>query len=142
MVKITYNRIKYSSFMVSTILVLSAVLVAGCVGSKVPQTQLDFQAMSATGLIITNNGGDTLTLKDEIITVKKQVNDKVVDGLDAVQLYGNDPEFQDAPAVEKLEPGRKIKHSWRDSLSIGEVLVITIQDRPSGKIISKTISVS
>ena len=142
MVRITYNRIKYSSLMISITLILSAIIIVGCVGTKAPETQLDLQAKSATGLIITNNGGDTLTLKDQIITVKKQVNNEVVDGLNAVALYGNSPEFQDAPVVEKLEAGRKIKHSWKGSLSIGEVLIITIQDVPSGKIITKSVSVS
>lgn len=120
------------------LLIIAAVIFAGCAGTKVPQAQLDFSAKAASGLIITNNGGDTISLKDEKITVTREVNGKIIDGLNAVQLYGNNPEIQDAPVIEKMEPGQKIRHVWKESLSLGEVLVITIQDVPSGKLIVNT----
>ncbi len=119
-------------------LILAIAAIAGCAGTKAPQAQLDFSAKAVSGLIITNTGGDTISLKDEKITVAREVNGKVVDGLNAVLLYGSAPEFQDAPVIEKLGPGQKIRHVWKEPLSLGEVLVITIQDAPSGNIIVNT----
>lgn len=58
----------------------------------------------------------------------------MIDDLNAVPLFGNNPEFQDGPAVETLTAGQKIRHVWKESLIIGDVLVITIQNAPSGKI--------
>ncbi len=136
MVKNTLEEFKHINPIVLIILILSAALVAGCVGQKAPEARLDIAAKAASGLIISNNGGDTVILKDETITVKKEVNGKVVDGLNAVSLYGNTPEFQDPPTLEKLEAGQKITHTWKESLLVGDVLLITIQDTASGKIIS------
>ncbi len=100
--------------------------------------QLEFTAKAASGLIITHTGGDPIALKDEKITVKREVNGNVVDGLDSVPLYGHTPEFQDAPILETLAAGQKIRHVWKESLLIGDVLIITIQDTPSGKFIANT----
>jgi hypothetical protein len=124
--------------LIAIVLIMAAAVVAGCAGTKAPQSQLDFSAKAASGLIITNNGGDTITLKNEIITVKREVNDKVVDGLNAVPLYGNTPEFQDAPVIKTMERGQKIRHVWKEPLSLGDVLVITIQDAPSGNFVVNT----
>lgn len=124
--------------LVAIVIIMAAAVATGCTGTKAPQSQLAFSAKAASGLTITNNGGDTITLKDEKITVKRDVNGNVVDGLNAVPLYGNTPEFQDAPVVATLGPGQKIRHVWVEPLSLGEVLVITIQDAPSGNIITNT----
>ncbi len=124
--------------LLAIVLIMTAAVVAGCTGTKAPQSQLDFSAKAVSGLIITNNGGDTITLKNEKITVKREVNDKVVDGLNAVPLYGNTPEFQDAPVIETMERGQKIRHVWKEPLSLGDVLVITIQDAPSGNFVVNT----
>ncbi len=124
--------------LIAIVLIMVAAIVAGCAGTKAPQSQLDFSAKAASGLTIINNGGDTIILKDEKITVKNEVNGKVVDGLNAVPLYGNTPEFQDAPVITTLGPGQKIRHVWIEPLSLGDVLVITIQDAPSGNIIADT----
>ena len=127
---------KHIALIAITLILVS--VIAGCVGTKAPQAQLDFSAKAASGLIITNKGGDTISLKDEKITVTREVNGKVMDGLNAVPLFGNNPEFQDGPAVETMTAGQKIRHVWKESLSLGEVLVITIQDAPSGNIIVNT----
>ncbi len=143
MVKITLEQFGHINPIILIALIMSAVLIAGCVGQKSPEVRLDIAAKAASGLIISNNGGDTVILKDEQITVKRDVNGKVVDGLNAVPLYGNTPEFQDTPALENLEPGQKIKHTWKESLLVGDVLVITIQDIPSGKaIVNLKVTVS
>jgi hypothetical protein len=130
------SKIKHTA-LIAIILVLAAA-TAGCVGSKAPQAQLDFSAKAASGLIITNKGGDTISLKDEKITVTREVNGKVVDGLNAVPLYGSTPEFQDAPVIQNMGPGQTIRHVWKESLSLGEVLVIKIQDAPTGNTIVNT----
>ncbi len=128
--------------LIAITLILASV-IAGCVGTKAPQSQLDFSAKAASGLTITNKGGDTISLKNEKITVIRDVNGKVVDGLNAVALYGSTPEFQDAPVIENLGPGQKIRHVWKEPLSLGEVLVITIQDVPSGnQIVNTKVTVS
>ncbi len=137
MVKINIFGLKGNAAVAVT-LILAAAVIAGCVGTKAPQTQLDFSARAASGLIITNKGGESMALKDEKITVTREVDGKVVDGLNAIPLYGNTPEFQDAPVIETLVPGQKIKHVWKEPLSIGEVLIITLQDEPSGKVIVNT----
>jgi hypothetical protein len=134
--KINIGRFKGISLMM--VIALTLAVVSGCAGTKAPDTRLELTAKAASGLIITHNGGDTIVLKDEKITVKREVNDKVVDGLNAVPLYGNTPEFQDAPVIETLAAGQKIRHVWKESLLVGDVLVITIQDTPSGKLIVKT----
>ncbi len=140
MKKITSGGFKHVNLVLAITLILAAILVAGCVGTgtKAPESRLDITAKAASALIISNNGGDTLNLKDEKITVKREVNGKIVDGLNGVILYGNTPEFQDTPVLEKLEPGQKIKHTWKESLLVGDVLIITIQDIPSGKTIVDT----
>ena len=127
---------KHIALIAITLILVS--VIAGCVGTKAPQGQIEFVAKAASGLIITHKGGEPLTLKDEKITVKREVDGKVMDGLNAVPLLGNNPEFQDGPAVETLTAGQKIRHVWKDSLIIGDVLVITIQDAPSGTIIVNT----
>lgn len=133
--KINSDGFKNVNLFLVIALIIAAVAVAGCAGTKAPQSQLDFTARSATGLIITNNGGDPVILKDEKIIVKREVNGKLVDGLNGVPLYGNNPEFQDAPAIGTLEPGQKIKHSWKETISLGDVLLISVQDVPTGKVI-------
>jgi len=138
MMKINIDRFKRINLLVTIVLILAAVAVAGCTGTKAPQSQLDFNAKAATGLIITNNGGDPVILKDEKIIVKREVNGKVVDGLNAVPLYGNNPEFQESPAVDTLKPGQKIRHIWKESISLGDVLLISVQDVPTGNIIVDT----
>lgn len=119
-------------------LMVAIAVIAGCAGTKAPQAKLEIAAKAATGLIITHNGGDPLVLKDEKITVKREINDKVVDGLNAAPLFGSTPEFQDAPVIETLAAGQKIRHVWKESLLVGDVLVITIQDATSGKLIVDT----
>ncbi|VVB87676.1 Uncharacterised protein [uncultured archaeon] len=138
MMKNNINGFKHVNLLVVIAVIAAAVAVAGCSGTKAPQSQLDFTAKSATGLIITNNGGDPVILKDEKITVKRAVNDKVIDGLWGVPLYGSAPEFQEAPAVDTLKPGQKIRHIWKEPLSLGEVLLISVQDAPTGKTIVDT----
>ncbi len=127
---------KHIALVAITLILVS--VIAGCVGTKAPQGQMEFAAKAVSGLIITHKGGEPLTLKDEKITVKREVDGKVMDGLNAVPLFGNNPEFQDGPAVETLTAGQKIRHVWKESLIIGDVLVITIQDAPSGNIIVNT----
>lgn len=136
MTKIDIKGIKSLNLLVATALILA--VVSGCVGTQVPQVKLDITAKAASGLIITHNGGDKMMLKDVKITVKREINDKVVDGLNAVPLFGNNPEFQDAPVLETLTAGQKIRHVWKESLLVGDVLVITIQDAPSGNLIAGT----
>lgn len=138
MVKITFGRFKHINLTVSIALMLIVILTAGCVGEKAPEVRLDIAAKAASGLIISHSGGDPLILKDMKITVKKEVNDKVVDGLNGVPLYGSTPELQDVPVLEKLSAGQKIKHPWKESLLIGDVLVITIEDTSSGRTIVNT----
>lgn len=103
---------------------------------KVPTANLEISAKATSGLIISHNGGDPLILKDETITIK--INDKVVDGLNEVLLFGNTPEFQDSPAIATLSASQKIKHSWKESVSSGEVLTVTIQDLPTGMLVADT----
>lgn len=142
MVKIAFNAFKHINLIVLIALMLIVALVAGCVGAKAPEVRLDIAAKAASGLIISHNGGDALTLKDMKITVKKEINDKVVDGLNAVPLYGGAPEFQDSPVLEKLAAGQKIKHPWKESLMVGDVLVITIQDASGSTIVNTKVAVT
>lgn len=136
MIRINPKGIKGINLLLATTLIIA--VVSGCVGTQAPDVKLDITAKAVSGLIITHNGGDIMPLKDAKITVKREINDKFVDGLNAVPLYGNNPEFQDAPVLETLTAGQKIRHVWKDSLLVGDVLVITIQDAPSGKLIAST----
>lgn len=138
MVKITFGRFEHINLIAPIALMLTAILIGGCVGEKAPEARLDIAAKAASGLIISHSGGDTLMLKDMRITVKKEVNDKVVDGLNGVPLYGSTPELQDVPVLEKLSAGQKIKHPWKETLLVGDVLVITIENASSGKTIVNT----
>ena len=133
MSKITIDGSKCIYLALAIFLLLSAV-IAGCVTK--PDVQLDITASAASGLVITHKGGDPLILKDEKITVKREVNGKLVDGLDSVPLYGATPEFQDAPAVQTLAAGQKIRHTWKETLLLREVLLVTIQDAASGRVIA------
>jgi hypothetical protein len=128
----------YKSINMILAIALFVAVIAGCVGTKAPDSRLDIMAKAASGLIITNNGGDAVVLSNEKITVKREVNNKVVDGLNGVLLFGNSPEFQDAPVMEKLTAGQRITHTWKESLMVGDVLLITIQDTASGKMIVDT----
>ena len=120
--------------LIAVVIILSAI-TAGCFGK--PQAELDITATAASGLVITHKDGDTLTLKDERITVEREVSGKIVDGLDGVPMYGSAPEFQDAPAVETLAVGQKIRHTWRETLLLRDVLVVTILDEPSGRVVAE-----
>lgn len=142
MVKFTFNAFKRINTTALIALMLVIALVAGCVGEKAPEVRLDIAAKAASGLIISHNGGDTLMLKDVKITVKKEVNDKVVDGLNAVPMYGGAPEFQDVPVLEKLAAGQRIKHPWKESLIVGDVLVIIIQDASGQTIVNTKVAVT
>lgn len=135
MTKIT-GGFKHFNLMVAIIVILAAG-VAGCVDSK-NAPQLVFTAKAASGLLINHAGGDVVVLKDMKITVKKEIDNKVVDGLSGIPLFGGMPEFQDAPAVETLSAGATIRHTWKSPLSIGDVLVITVQDTASGKVVVET----
>ncbi|MCE8424259.1 MAG: type IV pilin [Candidatus Methanoperedens sp.] len=112
-------------------IILIASIIAGCVGSKGPQTQLDITAKAASSLILEHKGGDALVLTDVKITVKKEVDGKFVDGLNSVLLS----DFQDIPGMDTLVAGKKITHTWKEPLSLGDVLLITLEDVPSGKLI-------
>lgn len=110
-------------------IIFAGSIIAGCVGS--PQVQLDITAKAASGLILENKGGDALVLKDVKITVKREIDGKFVDGLNSRLVS----DIQDPPGMETLSAGKKLTHTWKESLSLGEVLVVTLEDAPSGKLI-------
>ncbi|HEY9205558.1 MAG TPA: type IV pilin [Candidatus Methanoperedens sp.] len=132
MVKKTVDGFKRINLIV-LVLIIVAVLFAGCAGNA-PKAQLEITAKAATSLVITHKGGEKLVLKDMKITVTKEVNGKVVDGMNGVPMYGNNPEIQEQPAIEILESGNAIKHQWKESLLLGDILAVKIQDA-SGNII-------
>ena len=131
------ERYNYKKLTMAIATILAAMIIAGCVDSKdsqtpkAPETQLDILAKSASGLILENKGGDALVLKNIKISVKKEVDGKFVDGLNSKLVS----DIQDPPEIEILAAGKKIIHTWKESLSLGEVLIITIDDVPSGKMI-------
>ncbi len=129
--------------LIMLVIILAAAVLAGC-AEKAPRTQLqlDITAKAATSLVITQKGGEKLILKDAKITVTKEINGKVVDGLNSVPLYGNNPEVQEQPAIEILEPGKTIKHNWKESLSLGDILVVTIKDASGNLIYQGKIKVA
>ncbi len=98
--------------LIAITLILASV-IAGCVGTKAPQGELEFAAKAASGLIITHKGGEPLTLKDEKITVKREVDGKVIDGLNA------DRRTEDQACLERIVDNRRCAGDNNPEYAIG-----------------------
>ena len=128
--------------MVAITVILAAVIAAFVFGmappAKAPSVQLRVTA-DVTNLNITHNGGDALILKDERITITNAVNNTAVDGITAIALRGNTPEFQNSTVVDTLGAGASIGHRWGAGAAPakGDILNIMLQDIPSGQVITQ-----
>ncbi len=129
--------------MVAITVILAAVIAAFVFGmappAKAPSVQLRVTA-DTTSINITHNGGDSLILKDQRITITNAVNNTAVDGITTIALKGNSPEFQDnSPVAETLSAGSSIGHAWNTSAepAKGAILKIMLQDIPSGQVITQ-----
>ena len=100
---------------------------------KTPSVQLRITANS-TDLKLIHNGGDSLILKDEKITITNAVNDLPVDGITDMALSNITFQNADTP-VETLSAGASITHTW-DAPPKG-ILKIKLQDIPSGQVITQ-----
>ena len=149
--------------MVAITVILAAVIAAFVFGmgtpTKAPQVQLKLTATSGTGgyLKISHDGGDSLILKDEKITIKYAKDGSLVKstiagipadkGLDGMILFAATGGFT---TVETLAAGNYIINTWEgtsptglgvDPVNVpakGEILQVTILDVPSGAIITNT----
>lgn len=126
--------------MVAITVILAAVIAAFVFGmappAKAPSVQLRVTADTGN-LTLTHNGGDSLILKDERITITNAVNNTAVDGITTIALRGNTPEFQNSTAVDTLGAGASIVHKWAAPPAKGDILNIMLQDIPSGQVITQ-----
>ncbi len=101
--------------------------------AKAPSVQLRVTATS-TSLKLTHNGGDSLILKNEKITIT-DAGTSPVDGITGMAL--SNITFQNADtSVETLGAGSSITHTW-DAPPKGGILKIMLQDIPSGQVITQ-----
>jgi archaeal type IV pilus assembly protein PilA len=126
--------------MVAITVILAAVIAAFVFGmappAKAPSVQL--RVTSDTGnLTISHNGGDSLILKDERITITNAVTNAPVDGITAIALRGNTTEFQAGTAVDTLGAGATMTHQYTSGPAKGDILNIMLQDIPSGQVITQ-----
>jgi len=126
--------------MVAITVILAAVIAAFVFGmappAKAPSVQLRITA-NETALKITHNGGDSLILKDEKITITNAVNDTIFDGNTGIALKGNIPEFQVGTPVDTLGAGASIVHEWTVGPTKGDIYKVMLQDVPSGQVITQ-----
>ncbi|VVB52499.1 Uncharacterised protein [uncultured archaeon] len=103
---------------------------------KAPSMQLRIQATDAAINLI-HNGGDSLIMKDERITITDAVTDASVDGITGITL--NSATFQNGGTiVDTLGAGSSIIHSWgAEAPAKGTILKIMLQDIPSGQVITQ-----
>jgi hypothetical protein len=102
---------------------------------KTPSVRLRVSATS-TDLKLIHNGGDSLILKDEKITITNAVDDSPVDGITGMALSNITFQNADTP-VETLSAGASITHTWDASPKGGIILKIMLQDIPSGQVITQ-----
>lgn len=129
--------------MVAITVILAAVIAAFVFGmappAKAPSVQLRMTAINDGAgngsLKITHNGGDSLILKDEKITVTNAVDDTPIDGilLSGVTLVA----FQDVSTDATLGAGASINHNFTTVPAKGTILKIMLQDIPSGQVITQ-----
>ena len=130
--------------MVAITVILAAVIAAFVFGmappAKAPSVQLRISADTGN-LTLTHNGGDSLILKDQRITITNAVNNTVVDGITTIALVGATPEFQNTVLAgnesQTLSAGSSIKHDWDTNPAKGDILKIMLQDIPSGQVITQ-----
>ncbi len=128
--------------MVAITVILAAVIAAFVFGMgtpvKAPQVQLKFIANS-TGISINHNGGDSLILKDEKLTIKFATNGTAINT--SLALF---PGFTTA---ETLAPGATISNynglynsssGNYNPIATGSILTVSVLDVPSGQVIGST----
>ncbi|MFZ3059312.1 MAG: type IV pilin N-terminal domain-containing protein [Candidatus Methanoperedens sp.] len=122
--------------MVAITVILAAVIAAFVFGMgppvKAPQAQLKVSA-NTTGLKISHDGGDSLVLKDEKLTIKWATNDTTLNN--SLAVY---PGFTTS---ETLAAGSVISNYnglWVSPLPVGSILQISLLDTPSGQVIANT----
>jgi FlaG/FlaF family flagellin (archaellin) len=130
--------------MVAITVILAAVIAAFVFGmgppKQAPQVQLKFTA-NGTGLKISHDGGDSLILKDEKITIKFAANDTAINSTLPLHADSGTTAFQST--AESLAAGSTLSNYaglWGTytSLSVGTVLQVSILDVPSGQLITST----
>ena len=132
--------------MVAITVILAAVIAAFVFGmappAKAPSVQLRITATNngtGTGeLKLTHNGGDSLILKDEKITITDAVNGTVILPFDALAL----DQYPDVLGATTLGAGVSLVHSWNNTLgniapAKGAILKVMLQDIPSGQVITQ-----
>lgn len=131
--------------MVAITVILAAVIAAFVFGmgapAKAPQVQLKITATSGpTGILkISHDGGDSLILKDEKLTVKFATNDTLLTGLNQIPLF--DSGTTKFTIVETLAAGSIIQNDWiafTAAPPAGSIIQVTILDIPSGQVITNT----
>jgi len=129
--------------MVAITVILAAVIAAFVFGMspppKAPSVQLRISADTGN-LTLTHNGGDSLILKDQRITITNAVTNDPVDGITTIALVGATTEYQNTvPGNESqtLSAGSSIKHEWGTKPDKGDILNIMLQDIPSGQVITQ-----
>lgn len=122
--------------MVAITVILAAVIAAFVFGMgppvKAPQVQLKLTA-NTTGLKISHDGGDSLVLKDEKLTIKYATNDTALNT--SLALYSG------FTTTETLAAGSVITNYaglWVSPLPVGTILQVSVLDTPSGQVIANT----
>jgi FlaG/FlaF family flagellin (archaellin) len=133
--------------MVAITVILAAVIAAFVFGMspppKAPTVQLRVTATNAA-IVFAHNGGDSLILKDEKITITNAVTNSPVDGITGIALANDTimPNFQtNATIVQTLGAGSIITHTWvnasNNAPAKGDILKVMLQDIPSGQVITQ-----
>jgi flagellin-like protein len=132
--------------MVAITVILAAVIAAFVFGMspppKAPTVQLRISATDAS-IILAHNGGDSLILKDEKITITNAVTNSPVDGITGIALADDTTmNFQTGTNVSTLGAGSLITHAWANVTGApkplkGDILKVMLQDVPSGQVITQ-----
>lgn len=128
--------------MVVITVILAAIVAAFAFGigvkQKAPETQLTFQASTSGGLTMTSAGGDSILLKNEIVTATTYGGDGTKNLYNTSIGTGN----------ATLAPGASImviagptsSNIWNTSATpaAGNILTVTVLDAPTGQLIANT----
>lgn len=126
--------------MVAITVILAAVIAAFVFGmappAKAPSVQLRVTA-DVSNLTLTHNGGDSLILKDQRITITNAVTNAEVDSITTMALSNVTFQSTGETVLETLGAGSSIKHNWSLPPAKGDILNIMLQDIPSGQVITQ-----
>jgi flagellin-like protein len=135
--------------MVAITVILAAVIAAFVFGMgppvKAPQTQLKITATAGSSgyLKISHDGGDSLVLKDQKLTVKWATNDTIM--LNAIPMTNGTSVTNGFTSTETLAAGSYVQNNWVNIGATGgnqplqgQILQISILDTPSGQVIANT----